>query len=275
MLHAMTTSSDLDAIEIIRPDFPKGQFRAVLFDFDGTLSLIRRNWQAVMIPMMVDELARYSADESRDELASVSGWLAPSDAFIPPILLGAVERPLFDPSADMDAAETAMDGAPGGVAVMAIPPDCPECQQTFELIRDRLAPLGIDVQGRSFDDPYSDLYAGHAPFDMIPMYTGGDTADGASFLSNMLGNDIPGDWLPAGVAARVDRLLDLRGVERDRATSALAEELTRDVVPAVAYGTQVTAEFFSPRLGCRVFPPLGFGVDLASLCLVEPSPSGV
>jgi len=47
------------------------------------------------------------------------------------------------------------------------------------------------------------------------------------------------------------------------------------VVPAVAYGTQVTAEFFSPRLGCRVFPPLGFGVDLASLCLVEPSPSGV
>ena len=212
---------------------------------------------------------------ARDELASVSGWLAPSDAFIPPILLGAVERPLFDPSADMDAAETAMDGAPGGVAVMAIPPDCPECQQTFELIRDRLAPLGIDVQGRSFDDPYSDLYAGHAPFDMIPMYTGGDTADGASFLSNMLGNDIPGDWLPAGVAARVDRLLDLRGVERDRATSALAEELTRDVVPAVAYGNQVTAEFFSPRLGCRVFPPLGFGVDLASLCLVEPSPSGV
>ena len=44
-----------NAIEIIRPDFPRGNFRAVLFDFDGTLSLIRRNWQDVMIPMMVEE----------------------------------------------------------------------------------------------------------------------------------------------------------------------------------------------------------------------------
>ena len=41
------------AIEVLRPDFVAGRFRAVLFDFDGTLSLIRRNWQNVMIPMMV------------------------------------------------------------------------------------------------------------------------------------------------------------------------------------------------------------------------------
>ncbi len=56
------------AIEILRPDFPRGQFRAVLFDFDGTLSLIRRNWQATMIPMMVDVLAETGTGESRGEL---------------------------------------------------------------------------------------------------------------------------------------------------------------------------------------------------------------
>jgi phosphoglycolate phosphatase len=56
------------SIELVRPDLPKGKFRAVLFDFDGTLSLIRRNWQNVMIPMMVDELAATSTTESQQDL---------------------------------------------------------------------------------------------------------------------------------------------------------------------------------------------------------------
>jgi len=42
-----------DEIEIFRPDLPRGRFRGVLFDFDGTLSLIREGWPQVMIPMMV------------------------------------------------------------------------------------------------------------------------------------------------------------------------------------------------------------------------------
>jgi hypothetical protein len=142
------------------------------------------------------------------------------------------------------------------------------------LIRDRLAPLGIDVTGRSFDDPIGDLYAGRARFDLIPMFSSVDIADGASLLSNMLGYNIPEDWLPSGVVERVERLQRLSGAERDRATRTLAQELTRDVVPAVAYGNEVTTEFFSPRIECRIFPPFGFGVDLASLCLLGPSPSG-
>jgi beta-phosphoglucomutase-like phosphatase (HAD superfamily) len=55
-------------IEVLRPDFPRGEFRAAMFDFDGTLSLIRRNWQAVMIPMMVDVLAETGSGESREKL---------------------------------------------------------------------------------------------------------------------------------------------------------------------------------------------------------------
>ena len=55
-------------IEILRPDFTRGQFRAVLFDFDGTLSLVRRNWQATMVPMMVDVLAETGTSETRDAL---------------------------------------------------------------------------------------------------------------------------------------------------------------------------------------------------------------
>ncbi len=40
----------------------------VLFDFDGTLSLIREGWPDVMIPMMVDELRATGTTESPDEL---------------------------------------------------------------------------------------------------------------------------------------------------------------------------------------------------------------
>ncbi len=55
-------------IEIINPDFAHGEFRAVIFDFDGTLSLLRRNWQDVMIPMMVDILAATGTSETHDQL---------------------------------------------------------------------------------------------------------------------------------------------------------------------------------------------------------------
>lgn len=58
------------SIEVLRPDFPRGEFRAVLFDFDGTLSLIRRNWPGVMIPMMVDVLAETGTSESREDLSA-------------------------------------------------------------------------------------------------------------------------------------------------------------------------------------------------------------
>lgn len=57
-----------DPIEIVNSDHPAGPFRAAIFDFDGTLSLLRRNWQAVMVPMMVDILAATETTETRDEL---------------------------------------------------------------------------------------------------------------------------------------------------------------------------------------------------------------
>jgi phosphoglycolate phosphatase len=57
-----------DEIEILRPDLPRGRFRSVLFDFDGTLSLIREGWPQVMIPMMVEVLRQTGTKESDGEL---------------------------------------------------------------------------------------------------------------------------------------------------------------------------------------------------------------
>lgn len=57
-------------IEVLRPDLPRGQFRGVLFDFDGTLSLIREGWPQVMIPMMVEILQATGTPETPAELAT-------------------------------------------------------------------------------------------------------------------------------------------------------------------------------------------------------------
>ncbi|WP_439630011.1 HAD family hydrolase [Gemmata sp.] len=42
--------------ELVNPTVRRGPFRAVLFDFDGTLSLIREGWPTVMVGMMVERL---------------------------------------------------------------------------------------------------------------------------------------------------------------------------------------------------------------------------
>ena len=55
--------------EILRPDLPRGRYKAVLFDFDGTLSFLREGWPTVMVPMMVEALVRTGATEPEAELA--------------------------------------------------------------------------------------------------------------------------------------------------------------------------------------------------------------
>lgn len=66
----MKGSSLDDDLEIIRPDFPRGKSRAVLFDFDGTLSLIRAGWPQIMIPMMVQVLRETGTSETDVELTA-------------------------------------------------------------------------------------------------------------------------------------------------------------------------------------------------------------
>ena len=58
-------------IEIVSEGAHAGAARVVLFDFDGTLSLIRAGWMEVMVPMMVDLLQRTGSGETPDELREI------------------------------------------------------------------------------------------------------------------------------------------------------------------------------------------------------------
>ncbi len=58
-------------IELIEPRFPRGRIRHALFDFDGTLSLIREGWQGVMVPMMVEILLQTPRAEDEAAIRTV------------------------------------------------------------------------------------------------------------------------------------------------------------------------------------------------------------
>ncbi|HSW50695.1 MAG TPA: HAD family hydrolase [Bryobacteraceae bacterium] len=58
-------------LEQIRPGVSASGARFVLFDFDGTVSLIRSGWVEVMVPMMVEILAELKTGESGEQLAAI------------------------------------------------------------------------------------------------------------------------------------------------------------------------------------------------------------
>lgn len=60
-----------DYFEIISPNIIQGHICQALFDFDGTISLIREGWQGIMVPMMVELLMDTPHHESERELVEL------------------------------------------------------------------------------------------------------------------------------------------------------------------------------------------------------------
>ena len=58
-------------IEHLRPGVSAKHARVVLFDFDGTISLIRSGWMDVMVPMMVEILLDLKTGESEESLRTL------------------------------------------------------------------------------------------------------------------------------------------------------------------------------------------------------------
>src|SRR3954465_546694 len=58
-------------IEQLRPGASARSARVCIFDFDGTISLIRSGWMDVMVPMMIEVLAGTHSGEDEEELRRV------------------------------------------------------------------------------------------------------------------------------------------------------------------------------------------------------------
>jgi hypothetical protein len=81
--------------------------------------------------------------------------------------------------------------------------------------------------------------------------------------------DVPGNishFRDPTVSRKLEAIAKLSGAERHRAAARLALELQRDAVPAAAFATTASRDFFSARIGCHVYHPV-WGMDLGALCL--------
>ena len=59
-------------IEVIHPAATAAPAKVAIFDFDGTISLIRSGWLDVMLPLCVEQLSGLDSDESEAQLRQVA-----------------------------------------------------------------------------------------------------------------------------------------------------------------------------------------------------------
>jgi hypothetical protein len=77
----------------------------------------------------------------------------------------------------------------------------------------------------------------------------------------------PGPWNGPRFQRQLERARALSGQARLAMYARLDEELVRELVPFAAYAGWVWPEYFSPRIGCKLFQPYFHFVDLGALCI--------
>ncbi len=66
-----SSCENADVIEVIREGVSAANARVVIFDFDGTLSVIRSGWMDVMVPLCVEQLIDLRTGEPESKLREV------------------------------------------------------------------------------------------------------------------------------------------------------------------------------------------------------------
>jgi ABC-type transport system substrate-binding protein/class 3 adenylate cyclase len=188
----------------------------------------------------------------------------PFDRLLPPALPGSTADPVYDVSRSDVAKALALTGGSRRVVRMAIREECDRCMEFARAIRAQLEPVGLDVRIEEVEDPREAAEDGD--FDLFNGFAFIDYPSTTDFLLSILEDNMPASWLPREVAAAVEDLKKLSGAPLEIAAGRLAARLTSNEVPVAAFGVIGTRALFSPSLGCRIFPPFGYGVDLAALC---------
>jgi peptide/nickel transport system substrate-binding protein len=114
------------------------------------------------------------------------------------------------------------------------------------------------------------------PFDLTITARSADYGDPSTILAPLFdgrtirasGNDDVSYLDDPDVNRRLDAAARLSGTARYLAYAALDAHLARDVAPLVPVANTTRHDFFSSRIGCRVYHPI-YGTDLASLCITS------
>ena len=141
-----------NGLETVNPGAHARGARVALFDFDGTLSLVRAGWEHVMIPMMVEYLLETRSGESEEELTQIVegfvGHLTGRQTIFQMMELadqvkkrgGSPKEPLEYKHEYLDKLMVKIEGKREGLRSGEIPPDeliLPGGRRLLEALKDR------------------------------------------------------------------------------------------------------------------------------------------
>jgi DNA-binding SARP family transcriptional activator/ABC-type transport system substrate-binding protein len=192
---------------------------------------------------------------------------SPTDDYLPPAANGAADLRLYPLDGPDVRRAKRIAGRVHARAIMYTPNLSP-WREEAQIVRRNLAPLGINVEVKEFPiaNFFTRVTGPGEPFDLAvggyhaspdPVVILGSLFDGPTNIPHL--HD-------ATLSRKLEAIAKLSGTKRYRAAGRLAHELQRDLVPAAAFATTASRDFFSARIGCQVYHPV-WGMDLATLCL--------
>ncbi|HJQ50976.1 MAG TPA: protein kinase [Gaiellaceae bacterium] len=210
----------------------------------------------------------------RHALASAFGDL-PADRVVPPAVPGYPAGRIFGSTPDLAAARR-LAGTGTRHAVIYICGDTRE-RAMADTVRRNLAAIRIGVSVLEDDqcpeNPYTGVKSKRADLFLVSGFPFAevDDRDPARFLGQVLqqgayGTPIPDvGWNGRSFRRQLEEAWPLRGSARAAAYHRLADELTRSG-PVAVFGSWVWPEYFSSRVGCRIFQTEYGVADLGALC---------
>jgi hypothetical protein len=89
-----------------------------------------------------------------------------------------------------------------------------------------------------------------------------------TLASGMLGAPPgPGPWDDLSFRRRLEQARSLRDEARSAAYARLADEVGREMAPFAVYGNWLHPDYFSTRVGCKLYQEHYQFVDLGALCV--------
>jgi ABC-type transport system substrate-binding protein len=225
-------------------------------------------------PLFRDVTLRRAVSYALDRRALAAAvWQKPTDQIIPAGVPGHPSGHEYPVAAVDVAAARRLAGGQRRSAVLSFCTGTPRA--LGEIVRANLDRIGMRVSivpaqgcqdGRNPAAPRGDLVLG---------FYGTRLRDPAGFLEETLSSGLggsplgPGPWNDPGFSRRLEAARSLRDESRSAAYAGLADELVRKMVPFAVYGNWQHSDYFSERVGCRLYQAHYQFVDLGALCLLK------
>lgn len=226
-------------------------------------------------PLFRDVRLRRAVDYALDRRALAAAFAdAPDDQIVPSAVSGYTAGRIFPLTPDVAAAKRLAGSRKRHVVVYVC--DDSRGPTLAKIVRKDLAQIRMTVS--VFDDqrcpsPGQALKSRRADLLLVSgwPFMESDERDPVQVLAQALDSGVagsplpPGPWNARAFRNQLAQARPLRGTARARAYRRLSDELTR-AAPIAVFGSWVWPEYFSPKVGCRVFQGEYGVVDLGTLC---------